>query len=331
VGGLRRLGALVAILLLVAACAAQFRPQGDHVTEPRLEQDSWIAADGARLPLRVWQPQGGAPRAVIVAVHGMNDYSNAFDGPGKALAAHSILTYAYDQRGFGAGESAGIWSDTATMADDLAAILGLARARHPGVPLFLLGESMGGAVAMVCVTIHQPAGLAGLILSAPAVWGRASMPWYQRAGLWISYKIAPGWTLTGRGLNIMPSDNIEMLRALSRDPLVIKETRVDAIHGLVDLMDAAQESVPRLGVPLLLLYGAHDEVIPAEPTWRAVAELPDLGRSQRAALYDTGWHMLLRDLKAQIVLDDIAAWTADQAAPLPSGADRRAMERLAKM
>ncbi len=64
--------------------------------------------------------------------------------------------------------------------------------------------------------------------------------------LWIGARLMPGLTLTGRGLGIKPSDNIAMLRALSRDPLVIKETRVDTIYGLVNLMDAALAAAPRL-------------------------------------------------------------------------------------
>ena len=52
-------------------------------------------------------------------------------------------------------------------------------------------------------------------------------------------------TLTGSGLHILPSDNIPMLREFSRDPLVIKETRVDTIKGLVLLMSEALEAAPR--------------------------------------------------------------------------------------
>lgn len=316
------------MVLLLSACAAATHPAGPDIQSPVLEADAIIAADGARLPLRSWLPATG-PGAVVVAVHGMNDYSNAFDGPGKALAAKGFAVYAYDQRGFGRGPHPGWWSSTAAMAADLRAVVRLLAARHPQSPLYLLGESMGGAVAIEAAVHAAMPEVKGVILSAPAVWGRASMPWYQRAALWLAYRVAPGWTVTGRGLKIQPSDNIEMLRALSRDPLVIKETRVDAIHGMVDLMDAAQADAPLLDLPALLLYGAHDEIIPPEPTWAAVAALPRLGGGQRAALYANGWHMLLRDLQAQVVIDDIAAWIADPSAALPSGSDRAASEKLA--
>ena len=321
----------VSLLLaaLVSACATQIYPQGPQIATPVLEADHWQAADGAVLPLRSWLPSGEV-KAVVLALHGMNDYSNSFDGPGKSLAAKGIATYAYDQRGFGSAARAGFWSSTATMAEDARTAAGLLHARHPQVPLYLLGESMGGAVAIVATSTPAPA-IQGVILSAPAVWGRSSMGPVQQAALWLAYTVAPGWEMTGRGLKIQPSDNIEMLRALSRDPLVIKATRVDAVHGMVDLMDAAQGAVEQVQLPLLLLYGAKDQIIPPEPTWAAIRRLPHLGTSQRAVFYDNGWHMLLRDLQAQVVVDDIAAWISDPGAALPSGADVKADGKLAEI
>ena len=315
--------------MTLSACASQLFPAGPDLGSPVLDDGHMITADGSRLPLRSWLP-AGPPQAVVLALHGMNDYSNAFEGPGKTLAAKGIAVYAYDQRGFGQGPHAGWWSSTRSMADDAITALHLLHARHPQAPLYLLGESMGGAVAIEA-GMQAPPELSGIILSAPAVWGRSSMGLFQRAALWLSYKIAPGWTLTGRGLKIQPSDNIDMLRALSRDPLIIKGTRVDSIHGLVDLMDAAQADAPRLTLPILALYGAKDQVIPPAPTWAAIAALPHLGESQRAAFYAEGWHMLLRDLQAQVVIDDIAVWISDRNAPLPSGADRFATEKLATL
>ncbi|CAA7615591.1 alpha/beta fold hydrolase [Magnetospirillum sp. SS-4] len=318
---------VAALLLLLAACAPRLHPEGPKVMEARLGADHWQAEDGAILPLRVWRPDA-PPRAVILAVHGMNDYSNAFDAPGRILAERGIVTYAYDQRGFGQGAHPGFWSSSETMAADLRAVARLLRRQYPGVPLYVLGESMGGAVAMTAFAGPDAGEVDGLILSAPAVWGRSTMSVFHRAALWLTHRLAPGLRMSGQGLRIKPSDNVEMLRALSRDPLVIKQTRVDVVKGVVDLMDAAHAAVDRLQLPLLLLYGENDEVIPAAPTWAATARLPGLGRSQRVALYAEGWHMLLRDLQARVVIDDIAAWIEDRDRRLPSEADVRAASRL---
>lgn len=322
---------LMLSLLFPAACAPTLKPPGPAVVEPRLEADAVVTADEARLPLRHWLPPEGTPvKAVIVALHGMNDYSNAFDGPGSYLSARGIAVYAYDQRGFGQGPWPGYWAGEEAMTADLDTSLRLIGARYPGLPLYALGESMGGAVVMRAMTSGHPPMVSGVILSAPAVWGRDDMNIFERGALWLSSHTLPWMTLTGEGLHVQPSDNIEMLRALSRDPLVIKETRVDTIHGLVDLMTDAQACSDRLTVPALVLYGEHDQIIPAASTYRMMSRLAG-GETQVKAVYDRGYHMLLRDLQAKTVLADIAAWINDPRAPLPSGADRRADKTLSSI
>ena len=220
-----------------------------------------------------------------------------------------------------------MWPGIKALVDDLRAMTARLRARHPETPLYLLGASMGGSVIMVAMTGAAAPAVDGLILSGPAVWGRATMPFYQRWALAVAAHTVPWLTVTGRGLNILASDNIEMLRNLGRDPLVIKETRIDTIHGLVNLMDAAFDAAPRLQAPALILYGENDEVIPKEPTEQMIARLPAGGRGdQRVALYEKGYHMLLRDLQAETVWRDIVGWIEDPARPLASGADSHARQ-----
>jgi len=223
----------------------------------------------------------------------------------------------------------GLWPGIPALTGDLGAAAALLRRTHPDVPLYVLGESMGGAVTMVAVTGPEPPAVDGVVLVAPAVWGRESMPWYQRAALAVASYTVPWLKVSGRGLGLKASDNIEMLRALSRDPLVIKETRIDAIHGLADLMDAALAAAPRLTGRTLVLYGEKDEIIPKEPSFRMLGSLPAAERwHQRTALYEKGFHMLLRDLEAPAVWADVTAWIGDPQGPLPSGADAHARQVL---
>ncbi len=321
---------LVFIASLATACAPRLAPGGPGPTTPRLAEDRLVAADGLRLPLRAWLPEdGAAPKAIILALHGFNDYSNAFEEPGRYWAARGIATFAYDQRGFGAAPHRGLWAGTPALTADLTAAARALRAHYPGIPLYLLGQSMGGAVVLAAMAGADPPPAAGVILAAPAVWARSTMPLLYRISLWIGAHTLPWTAVTGRGLNVQASDNIEMLRALGRDPLYIKETRIDALHGLVDLMDAALAAAPRLRVPALLLYGAKDEVVPEGPALRLWQALPKIARDrQRRALYEDGWHMLLRDLEAEVVLNDVVHWIEAPRAPLPSGAEARALARL---
>ena len=328
--------AMAVVAALLGACAPLVRAPGEPINKPLLTAGGFHTADGEILPLKSWKPAPGALKAVIVALHGFNDYSNFFEAPGTFLAERGILTYAYDQRGFGAAPGHGLWPGIDALSDDLRTFAGLVRDRHPGTPLFLLGDSMGGAVIMVAATDSEAPGAPvahvadGVILLAPAVWGRITMTWYQRLGLWIGVHLMPGVTVTGQSLNIKPSDNIEMLRALGRDPLVIKATRVDAIYGLTNLMDRALDRAPDFRLPALILYGEKDEIIPKKPTRMMLERLPRTGKGKRrVALYENGYHMLLRDLQAEVTWRDIAHWIADSETPLPSGADTNAEARLA--
>jgi pimeloyl-ACP methyl ester carboxylesterase len=153
------------------------------------------------------------------------------------------------------------------------------------------------------------------------------MPWYQTTALWLAVHTLPGSRITGRGLGIVASDNVEMLRALGRDPMVIKNTRMDAVYGLVNLMDEAMAAAPRLDGRLLVLYGEHDQLIPPGAIGEMLGRLPpETAERRRFALYPNGCHMLTRDLQAETVWRDIDAWLADPEAPLPSGADGRGAE-----
>ena len=284
-------------------------PAIEQVQEDGVSRDRYVTRDGIKLGLSHWDSP--MPKAVVVALHGMNDYSNAFAMPAPWWAARGISTYAYDQRGFGRSPQRGIWPGSNLMRRDLADFVDIVRMRHPNVPLFVLGESMGGAVAMTAFASDMPPKADGLILIAPAVWGRDTMPLSYRLVLWTTAHTFRGASFSGSGLRIMASDNIEMLRANGRDPLFIKSSRIDAIFGLMALMDEAYSAAPRLdGKPLLYLYGGNDQVVPKRPTQVVV---DGLGKQAKVTTYATGYHMLLRDLNAEPRWADVAAWIEENA------------------
>jgi acylglycerol lipase len=165
----------------------------------------------------------------------------------------------------------------------------------------------------------------GIILEAPAVWSRATMPPYYTVTLWIASHTIPQYTFTGREVTRIASDNREVLRDLGRDPYVLKGARVDTIYGIVDLMDAAYAAAPQVKVPVLLLYGEKDQIIPKAPIEAVARRLPE--GLKRVAVYERGWHLLYRDLQAEVVHRDVVAWVTNRAAPLPSGADLSAGAR----
>ncbi|MBT3238647.1 MAG: alpha/beta hydrolase [Rhodospirillaceae bacterium] len=316
---------IVIALMTLGACSTPLViPPGPHITNEQLNDDHFISPDGTRMPVKSWLPTNPDIKAVLIALHGFNDYSNFFAAPGAYFADRGIAAYAYDQRGFGDAPNRGIWSGVQAMTDDLKTISHLIAERHPGVPLFLIGESMGGAVIITATTDNDAIAANGIILAAPAVWGRDVMPWYQTAGLWLSAHVMPGVKVTGRGLKIKPSDNIEMLRALGRDPLVIKATRIDAIYGLTNLMDAALDGAAHINGPTLILFGEKDDIIPKDASDEMRTRLSQNANDNRRIItYQNGYHMLLRDLQAETVWRDIVLWIDGRIdKPLASGAQK---------
>ncbi len=303
-------------LLLLTACTAELQPGGQPVTQPTLGEDHVMLADGHRLFLRRYLTDGPAS-AVVIGLHGFNDHSAAWQNPAARWQGEGIATYAYDHRGFRRNERPGIWPGTSTLVSDLTTVAGLVRAQHPDTPLYLVGESMGSAVIMAALGTDDPPDVDGAILSAPAVWARPTMSGSMQGLLSGAQQLFPGMKLYGSGVRRQASDNIEMLRGLGRDPLVIKGTRVDALNGLVNLMDAAYDAAPRITRPTLILYGIRDEIVPVEVVRQSVdlfETKPDL------AVYKKGWHLLFRDFNGPVVQNDAAFWMLKGGPFLPSNA-----------
>ena len=322
---------LIALLLLMTqnGCMPRTYPPAEGVNlRPQLDENAFFTEDGARLPLRHWLPKTET-RAVIIALHGFNDYSRFFDAPGDYFSRQGVACFAYDQRGFGMAPQRGLWAGRETYTKDLQVLARLLKQRYPERPLYLLGESMGGAIVITAMSQTDMPDIAGIILAAPALWARSTMPWYQTGLLWTLAHSLPWLTLTGKGVHVVASDNTAMLRSMGRDPWVIKATRVETVYGLTDLMDEAFNSAGLLHGNVLMLYGEKDEIIPKEPTYTFLQQFLQADALKKTvAIYQDGYHMLLRDVQAPTAWKDIAAWMNAGSDKLPSGADNRARELL---
>lgn len=319
---------LIALLLpiLLSACAPRLQEIGPPVDAPRLDEAAIHMPDGVDLPLRQWQPWDRPTEAVILALHGFNDYSKGLAAAGKGMARRGFAFYAYDQRGFGQTPQRGIWPGEAQLIEDLRVAARLVKARHPGLPLFLLGESMGGSVIMAAVTGDDPPVADGVILAAPAIWGWQTISPLAREVFELSAHTMPWMTVRPTGVHLEASNNRAALRDLARDPLVIKDTRVDTAYGLVNLMTHAFDAAAKLERPRwLAMFGEREAILSRGAVNKALPRFREPPPEQgRLAIYPRGYHLLLRDFGQYAVFDDIAAWIRDPGAPLPSGADANA-------
>ena len=312
--------------MLIAACVptvqqAQSQLDGFAGAHFDVAGERFVSFDGAELGLTAWlPPEGQAPSAVIIGLHGMNDYANTFYLAGPWFAARGVALYAYDARGFGRSPRRGVWGGERLMTEDLRTAVRLARRDHPGAPIAVVGDSMGAATAIATFGAEGAPTIDRLVLVAPAVWGWSTLPDHYALTLWIGAHTFP-WRAVSPPRNvtrrISASDNREALLQAGRAPHMIWRTRIDAVYGLVGLMETASERAGDLDGDVLFLYGAHDQIIPRASAVAAARRLP---ATARTAEYENGWHWLLRDLQREVVYADILAFIEDPHAPLPSGA-----------
>lgn len=325
-GSLHLLMIPVIVFCLLGACVtpATFgRLSLSEVPMPRFEEDQnrFVSFDGAELGLTVWAPEQ-APKIVVVGVHGMNDYANAFHMAAPFWAEHGVKTYAYDQRGFGRSVGRGDWPEEELMREDLRTAVRIARQAHPEAILGVVGISMGGAMTMTAfASDNPPEGVDRVVLSGPGLRGWGTIPVVQRIALWTSVRLRPGWVVVPpRFVKIEPSDNVEMLQRTWSDPLMLRNNKIEQVHGVVTLMENAHRAAPDLPqhIPTLLTYGARDIVIPKKGMKRTIKVLPD---HVKTAYYPDGYHMILRDRQAHIVHRDVLAFLNDPNCVLPSGVE----------
>lgn len=275
--------------------------------------DSWMDS------IRIWEPSG-AVAAVCVALHGLNDHAGAFAGPAEFFADNGIATLAFDQRGFGSRADRGEWAGMTFFAEEARAAVMHARDLWPEAPICLLGESLGGAVALHAAQAKLP--LERLALVGPALMRFSDQPLERRVGFWLSERMAErrwGSKLAiALGLGKATDCPKERFR-MKTDPGRIRESWGRTLRGAAIASDAAY----RLGLeghpPILLLHGLKDRIIPPQAigSWARDASADRV----RFAIYRNGWHSLLRDAEREKPLKDTAHWVLGRSGPLPSGCE----------
>jgi acylglycerol lipase len=275
--------------------------------------------DGRGLYFQSWQPAD--PRAVVVIAHGLAEHSGRFEGPARSFARAGLAAYAFDHRGHGKspGRRVHVRSFEEFRAD-ARATLALARAEHPGLPVFLLGHSQGGLVAAT-LALREPEGLAGLVLSSPllgtAVAGRPSpllvLTAKVLASVWPSTLFANG--LDPALLSRDPAVGI----AYTADPLVSRTVSAGWYRAAVAALADAHERAASLRVPTLVLYAGADAFVDPEATARWVARTPP--GLVEAFRYEGLYHEILNAPEKEDVQRRIEEWLSpriDRATAHPS-------------
>lgn len=270
----------------------------------RHEEGELEGVGGLRLFRRAWLPDGAA-RAAVVLVHGGAEHSGRYHWVGEQLTSRGYALHALDLRGHGRSEGQRAYVDRfAHAVEDVDRLVALAAERHPGLPLFVIGHSMGGCIALLYAMAHQDR-LTGLVLSAPlAAIDGAPLP-LRLIGRALSV-VAPKtgvFQVDASGVSTDP----EVVRAYENDPLVFRgKLPARTVAEIADAVGRFPEGVCAITVPLLVMASPEDTIVEF-----AGSELVHgrCGSQDKTFIrYDGMAHEILNEPERQRVLDDIAAW-----------------------
>jgi acylglycerol lipase len=267
-------------------------------------QATFEGEGGVEIHWQSWLPEGSA-RASVVILHGVSEHADRYSHVAARLVASGYAVYALDHRGHGRSEGKRAFVDRLDRAvADAGTLIGIARSEQPGVKVFLLGHSMGGAIALEYALDHQQ-DIDGLILTSPAADTEAASALELAAGRVLSV-IAPGAGVFPVDSSTVSRDP-EVVRAYDEDPMVFHK-RLPA-RTVAELANAIQSFPDRnvgLRLPLLVMIGTDDQLVPPDAgrMVHGTAGSPD----KRLIEYEGLYHEILNEPEQDRVMDDLVEW-----------------------
>jgi alpha-beta hydrolase superfamily lysophospholipase len=292
------------------------------MTTPTCTQHEWNAPDGEKFSYSAWGANlkpGQNPRAVVVAVHGLSGAALDYEPLGSYLIQHSVVTFALELRGQGNDPVPERRGDLTTFEEwfsDLRTFLALVRARHPGIPIFYYGESMGAAILTRFVAqAREPDLPAGLVLASPVIAVPGNPSWWRKLIFHFFYYLTPK-----RRINVAKYtkrvDEDDPKNWVTRDashrswvktaPHRITSFTFRFFKNLFDLMGGCLEAAPKITVPVLVVYAANDVFIPPVRVEQFFARIGS--REKELTLFPEAYHLLLHDHDRDQALVRIESW-----------------------
>lgn len=267
------------------------------------QEGTFQSADGLKLYYQSWHPPGSA-KAVLVIVHGHGGHSGVFGRIVEYLVPRGYIVCSFDLRGHGRSPGQrGYINSWGEYRADLTAFLDLVKSEQPDLPLFLMGQSMGGTIALDYV-LRQPDRLSGLILMSPAL-GLGISPWKLLVGRILS-GILPHFALNTSLDFTTGSRDPEMVAACAQDPLRHRQGTARLATELLQTIDLINTRASEVSLPLLILHGGADRITPLKSSRVFFERLTVSDRELQE--YPDSYHELQNDLDYQQVLADMERW-----------------------
>ncbi|MEP7284932.1 MAG: lysophospholipase [Chloroflexota bacterium] len=265
--------------------------------------------DALNQATRIWLPKDNNVKGIIVIAHGYGEHSGRYQHVADYFVQQGYAIYAADHRGHGRnrGTKLGYFDRFDLLYDDLKRVIARAREEQRG-PLFLLGHSVGGLLALYYAIKNQST-LNGLIVSAPYVRSNAEIPAPMQMVARFLSRVAPR-------LGIVPPPDVS---TLSKDPQVVKdyETDPDVLHTqvtarvgveLVEAGDTVRANLGKITLPILILHGSLDRL--ANPKYAQDVYDGVSSPDKTIKIYEGLYHEILNEPEKARVLADIWVWMA---------------------
>ena len=265
---------------------------------------------------------------IILAIHGYNDYSNSFKIPAEYLSKSNIFTFSFDLDGFGRNDNSSFWFPLSVHKQVIKEELLKLKKQYPKKKIFLLGESMGGAIITSLMTNDRELPIDGAVLVAPAMWNFSESNFFKSLFMSLVSKLFPNLKVSSKGwVEVQASDNQEVLKELSKDKYFIHHPNLKSLNGIIELMDESYKDAKNFfsqpSYNTLVVIPIKDEIVPRKPLIELLegTKIKSYDFSSNFLIFESNYHMILRDIKGDNVTEEIKKWILEEKTKKPKNFD----------
>ncbi len=271
----------------------------------RYGENNFVTKDGLKLFYRYWKPSDES-KSLIIGVHGYAEHSGRYKHVGEFFASNGFAFYMHDLRGHGKsdgerGHVDSFWD----FISDLDQFINHVKDIEKEEKIFLLGHSMGGLISII-YAIENHSTLSGLITSGAALRTSIKIGKIQEVLMKTISKVRPKYRPEiAVDPNLLTHDP-EVNKAYAEDPLVFKQGTVRLLTEMTKAMDWAWMNADKLNVPILMLHGSDDKIVPVE----ASKDFFDLIKvaDKELKIFNGMYHEILNEKEKEKVLSTILKW-----------------------